>query len=137
MHLPLPSIPPSLRPCIQMLTTLKSVQVKTSRTFLRDCTVISPLALLLFGGPLSIAHAGGYVSVDRFRVRQVSAFLNLISLQISQTDASWHSALDLHNSMRGSDSLGAHACHLALHGAEHMDIRIECRCGSRLSQPSC
>ena len=45
------------------------LQVKTSRTFLRDCTVISPLALLLFGGPLSVAHAGGYVSVDRFRVR--------------------------------------------------------------------
>ena len=42
--------------------------MKTSRTFLRDCTVISPLALLLFGGPLDIAHAGGYVSLDHFRV---------------------------------------------------------------------
>ena len=48
------------------------MQVKTSRTFLRDCTVISPLALLLFGGQLSIAHAGGYVSVDHFRVRSTS-----------------------------------------------------------------
>jgi hypothetical protein len=46
-------------------------QVKTTRTFLRDCTVISPLALLLFGGQLSIAHAGGYVSVDHFRVRNI------------------------------------------------------------------
>ena len=55
---------------VPVLQLSPGTQVKTSRTFLRDCTVISPLALLLFGGPLSIAHAGGYVSVDRFRVRQ-------------------------------------------------------------------
>lgn len=39
-------------------------QVRTSRTFLRDCTVVSPMALLLFGGELSVVHEGGYVLID-------------------------------------------------------------------------
>ncbi|CAK0787622.1 hypothetical protein CVIRNUC_010844 [Coccomyxa viridis] len=39
-------------------------KVKTSRTFLRDCTVVSPMALLLFGGALSVVHESGYVLVD-------------------------------------------------------------------------
>ena len=43
-------------------------QVKTSRTFLRDCTVVSPLALLLFGGPLNIVHESAYIALDHFRV---------------------------------------------------------------------
>jgi hypothetical protein len=38
--------------------------VKTSRTFLRDCTVVSPMALLLFGGELSVVHEGHYVLID-------------------------------------------------------------------------
>ncbi len=46
-------------------------QVKTSRTFLRDATAASPLALALFGsGKLEVVHEGGYVSLDgwlRFR----------------------------------------------------------------------
>lgn len=48
----------SEQPCTHAL------QVKTSRTFLRDCTVVSPMALLLFGGALSVMHEGGYVLVD-------------------------------------------------------------------------
>lgn len=43
---------------------LRWLQVKTSRTFLRDCTVVSPMALLLFGGALSVVHESGYVLVD-------------------------------------------------------------------------
>jgi ATP-dependent RNA helicase DHX29 len=29
-------------------------KVKTSKVFLRDCTVVSPYALLLFGGPITV-----------------------------------------------------------------------------------
>lgn len=38
-------------------------KVKTSRVFIRDCSTISPSALLLFGGPLSVKHMLGKVSV--------------------------------------------------------------------------
>ena len=48
-----------------------STQVKTSRTFLRDATAVSPLALALFGsGSLAVVHEGGYILLDgwlRFR----------------------------------------------------------------------
>jgi len=40
------------------------VQMRTSQTFLRDTTVTSPLALLLFGGQLEVVHGEGYVLVD-------------------------------------------------------------------------
>lgn len=40
------------------------MQVRTSRTFIRDCTVASPAAILLFGGALSVAHDSSYVQVD-------------------------------------------------------------------------
>ena len=47
-------------------------QVKTTRTFLRDCTVVSPMALLLFGGALAVQHEAGLVrkhtSVGRLHV---------------------------------------------------------------------
>jgi len=39
-------------------------QVRTTRTFLRDCTVVSPMALLLFGGALEVRHEAGLVTVD-------------------------------------------------------------------------
>ena len=39
-------------------------QVRTSRTFLRDCSVVSPMALLLFGGVLTVLHEAGAVLVD-------------------------------------------------------------------------
>lgn len=45
--------------------------MKTSRTFIRDATAASPLALALFGaGTLEVAHEGGYVALGgwlRFR----------------------------------------------------------------------
>lgn len=54
-----PPTPPSAPP-----------QVKTSKTFLRDCTVVSPMAILLFGGALRVVHEGGYVLVDEWlRIR--------------------------------------------------------------------
>ena len=52
------------RQCCRVLQRVRWLQVKTSRTFLRDCTVVSPMALLLFGGALSVVHESGYVLVD-------------------------------------------------------------------------
>ena len=53
-----------------MFQQVQWLQVKTSRTFLRDCTVVSPMALLLFGGALSVVHESGYVLVeDWLRIR--------------------------------------------------------------------
>lgn len=39
-------------------------QIKTSRTFLRDVTPVSPISLMLFGGPLTVMHQEGTVLVD-------------------------------------------------------------------------
>ena len=38
--------------------------VKTSKTYARDATTVSPFAILLFGGSLKVHHAHGIVSVD-------------------------------------------------------------------------
>ena len=38
--------------------------MRTTRTFLRDCSVASPMALLLFGGALQVLHEAGAVLVD-------------------------------------------------------------------------
>ncbi|CAI7878229.1 unnamed protein product [Closterium sp. NIES-53] len=39
-------------------------KVKTSRVYIRDCTVVSPAAILLFGGPIMVHHQRARVSVD-------------------------------------------------------------------------
>jgi hypothetical protein len=39
-------------------------RVKTSRLFMRDCTVVSPYSVLLFGGKVKVDHANGTVTVD-------------------------------------------------------------------------
>ncbi|GAB4817860.1 hypothetical protein N2152v2_004906 [Parachlorella kessleri] len=45
-------------------------KVRTSKSFLRECTTISPMAILLFGGSLRVVHEGGYVVVgDWIRIR--------------------------------------------------------------------
>ena len=50
--------------------TYTYAQVQTSRVFLRDVTPVSPMALLLFGGPLRVLHEDGVVVVGgRTRVR--------------------------------------------------------------------
>lgn len=52
------------------LSTCQCLQMKTSRTFLRECSVVSPLVLLLFGGTLQIQYAEGFTLVDGWlRVR--------------------------------------------------------------------
>jgi hypothetical protein len=55
---------PPLLPCPSL------AQVRTSRTFIRDCTPASPAAILLFGGQLAVAHDSSYVQVDAWlRIR--------------------------------------------------------------------
>jgi hypothetical protein len=41
-----------------------SEKMKTTQTYLRDVTVVSPMALLLFGGRIEVHHSAGYVLLD-------------------------------------------------------------------------
>lgn len=43
---------------------VNNFQVKTHRLMLRDCTVVSPLSLLLFGGAIKVKHGSAEVSID-------------------------------------------------------------------------
>jgi HrpA-like RNA helicase len=52
--------------------------VRTSKTYVRDCTTVSPLALLLFGGTLETYPTHGVCAVDgwlKFRIQAKSATL--------------------------------------------------------------
>lgn len=79
------------------------LQMRTSQTFLRDTTVVSPLALLLFGGQLEVVHGEGYVLVDkwiRIRAAAPTAVLvqrlrngldTLLQQKIKQPSSDWGS----------------------------------------------
>ncbi len=65
-----------------------NTQVKTTRTFLRDCTVASPMALLLFGGALSVQHEAGCVLVDAWlRIRAAAPTAVLVKRLRAALDA--------------------------------------------------
>jgi ATP-dependent RNA helicase DHX36 len=52
--------------------------VKTSKTYVRDCTTVSPFALVLFGGTLQVYHEKAVVAVDewlKFRIGRRPATL--------------------------------------------------------------
>lgn len=52
--------------------------MRTSQTFLMDCTVVSPMALLIFGGELEVRHEEGHVLIDdwiRIKVAAPTAVL--------------------------------------------------------------
>lgn len=52
--------------------------VRTSKTYVRDCTPVSEFALLLFGGSLKVYHTHGVVTVDdwlKFRISPKAAAL--------------------------------------------------------------
>jgi ATP-dependent RNA helicase DHX57 len=42
--------------------------VQTSKAFVRDCTVVAPYGLLLFGGPLQVLHEDGIITVGKQKV---------------------------------------------------------------------
>ncbi|CAG9466338.1 unnamed protein product [Pedinophyceae sp. YPF-701] len=44
-------------------------KVQTSGVFLRDCTTITPYALLLFGGQITVQHGAGTVRVDHHQFK--------------------------------------------------------------------
>jgi HrpA-like RNA helicase len=48
-------------------------KVKTSKVFVRDASVVSPLALLLFGGRVEVDHMAGVASVDKWLRLDVAA----------------------------------------------------------------
>lgn len=55
-----------------------ALQVRTHRVYMMDCTVVSPLTLMLFGGELSIKYNEGHVMIDdwiRVRVAAPNAVL--------------------------------------------------------------
>eukprot|EP00529_Nitzschia_sp_RCC80_P019585 CAMPEP_0113502964 /NCGR_PEP_ID=MMETSP0014_2-20120614/33872_1 /TAXON_ID=2857 /ORGANISM="Nitzschia sp." /LENGTH=430 /DNA_ID=CAMNT_0000397861 /DNA_START=1 /DNA_END=1290 /DNA_ORIENTATION=+ /assembly_acc=CAM_ASM_000159 len=47
--------------------------VRTSKTYVRDCTSISPLSLILFGGALTVNQSVGVASVDGWLKFRISA----------------------------------------------------------------
>ena len=47
--------------------------VRTSKTYVRDCTTVSPLALLLFGGSLDVYQTFGICSIDKWLKFQIDA----------------------------------------------------------------
>ena len=52
--------------------------VKTTKVFVRDCSMVNPYALLLFGGEINVMHAEGMLIVDqwmRFRAPVRTAVL--------------------------------------------------------------
>jgi ATP-dependent RNA helicase DHX36 len=52
--------------------------VKTKKTYIRDCTTVSPFALVLFGGALEVYQSQGIVTVDgwlKFRISPKPATL--------------------------------------------------------------
>ena len=62
--------------------------MRTSQTFLRDSTVVSPLALLLFGGKLDVMHGEGYVLVDDWiRIRAAAPTAVLVQRLRAGLDA--------------------------------------------------
>ena len=47
--------------------------VKTSKVYVRDCTTVSPFALLLFGGALDVYHREGVIAVDQWLKFRIAA----------------------------------------------------------------
>ncbi|KAK9850459.1 hypothetical protein WJX84_011404 [Apatococcus fuscideae] len=59
-------------------------KVKTSKVFMRDCTVVAPMALLLFGGSLDILHQSGYVQIDGWLRIKAAAPVAVLVKQLRQ-----------------------------------------------------
>ena len=69
-------------------------KMRTTRTFLRDATVVPPAALLLFGGVLVVDHADGVVTVgDWVRVRAAAPTAVLVKKLRAAVDAHLEAAV--------------------------------------------
>lgn len=54
------------------------IKVATSKIFLRDCTAVKPLALILMGGKLEMIHEGNTLLVDNLRFKAFPRITMLI-----------------------------------------------------------
>lgn len=62
-------------------------RVQTTKVFLRDCTEVSPYALLLFGGAIDVRVAEGIIVLDSWaRFRTVGRIAALIGSLRSKID---------------------------------------------------
>jgi Oligonucleotide/oligosaccharide-binding (OB)-fold len=60
-----------------------SEKMKTSQTYLRDVSAVSPMALLLFGGRIEVHHSAGYVLLDEWlKVRNLHCAAALFLLNL-------------------------------------------------------
>lgn len=71
------------------LTSRRHVQMKTSRTFIRECSIVSPLSLLLFGGSLEVRHADGITLVDGWLRVRTAAQTAVLVKQVPCLSAHW------------------------------------------------
>ncbi len=84
-------------------------QVKTSRTFLRDTTVTSPMALLLSGGSLEVRHEEGYVLLDGWiRVRAAAPSAVLVKKLRAALDAVCTCTMTIFAGIHGGMMNGIH-----------------------------
>lgn len=57
-------------------------KVKTSKVFLRDSTMVSPYAILLFGGDIGVQHAKEEMSVDNWVVFKAQARIAVLAREL-------------------------------------------------------
>ncbi|PXF43282.1 putative ATP-dependent RNA helicase DHX57 [Gracilariopsis chorda] len=57
-------------------------KVHTSKLFIRDSTMVSPYAILLFGGDIGVNHKNGQMSVDRWVVFKAPAQVAVLAREL-------------------------------------------------------
>lgn len=57
-------------------------KVHTSKLFIRDSTMVSPYAILLFGGEIGVNHKNGQMSVDRWVVFKAPAQIAVLAREL-------------------------------------------------------
>lgn len=57
-------------------------KVKTSRLFIRDSTMVSPYAIMLFGGEIEVQHKKGQMSVDSWMIFRAPARVAVLAREL-------------------------------------------------------
>lgn len=57
-------------------------KVRTSKLFIRDATMVSPFAILLFGGDIAVQHRKGQMSVDRWVLFKAPARVAVLAREL-------------------------------------------------------
>ena len=58
--------------CYSVLNTRSIAQMKSTKTYIRQSTLISPYSILLFGGNIHIEHTSMLVKIDNFATFKVN-----------------------------------------------------------------